>query len=321
MFFASIFQTLIVEPIFNLLVFIYALLPRHNFGLAIIIFTVVVRFLMWPLVKKQLHQARAMRELQPEIKRIKQATKGDRQKESMMLMELYKERGISPFGSIGVLVIQLIILIGLYQGLSKVIHDPKAIVDLAYPFIQSMSWIKELATNIGQFDATLFGVVDLKRSALGQGGIYWPAMIIVAGSAVAQYFQSKQLMPVDKDARGLRQILREASSGKQSDQSEINAAIGRSTRYFLPVLIFFFTVGIPSALSLYWLVSGLVAYWQQDRILKQDEKEMEVIADKPGRKDSKIIEGEVVSKPHTTTKKAKNTRKKPSKNTKKRRKK
>jgi YidC/Oxa1 family membrane protein insertase len=73
------FTTLIVQPIFNLLVLIYALLPGHNFGFALIIFTVIIRLLLWPLVKKQLHQARAMRELQPEIKKIKQATMGDRQ--------------------------------------------------------------------------------------------------------------------------------------------------------------------------------------------------------------------------------------------------
>ena len=84
--FASIFQILIVKPIFNLLVFIYAILPGHNFGLALIIFTIVVRMLMWPLVKKQLHQAKAMRKLQPEIKKIKAATKGNRQQESQMLM-------------------------------------------------------------------------------------------------------------------------------------------------------------------------------------------------------------------------------------------
>jgi YidC/Oxa1 family membrane protein insertase len=107
------FTTIIVRPIFNLLVFIYTILPGHDFGLALIIFTVVIRLLMWPLVKKQLRQARAMRELQPEIKRIKKAAAGNKQKESKMVMELYKEREISPFGSIGTLIIQVIILIGL----------------------------------------------------------------------------------------------------------------------------------------------------------------------------------------------------------------
>src|SRR5665213_3369003 len=126
------FTTIIVQPIFNLLVLIYALLPGHNFGLALILFTVVVRLLMWPLVKKQLHQAKAMRNLQPEIKKVKQAAKGNRQKESQMLMELYKERGINPFATFPVLIVQLVILIGLYSGLRRVISDPHNLVTFAY---------------------------------------------------------------------------------------------------------------------------------------------------------------------------------------------
>src|SRR3954468_2193892 len=100
------FTALIVKPLFNLLVFIYAILPGHNFGLALIIFTIIIRLLLWPLVKKQLHQAKAMRKLQPDIKRIKQATKGNRQKESQMLMELYKEKGIIPFATFPILIVQ-----------------------------------------------------------------------------------------------------------------------------------------------------------------------------------------------------------------------
>lgn len=306
------FQALVVQPIFNLLVLIYALLPGHNFGLALIMFTVLVRFLMWPLVKKQLHHAKAIRKLQPELKRIKKEANGDRQRESQMVMELYKEREVSPFGSIGILAIQLVILIGLYSGLQRVIRDPQAIIDFSYPFLQNMNWLRSLAADIGQFDATLLGLVDLTKPALQQGGIYWPAMAIVIGSAVSQYFQSVQLMPNDKDARTLRQILREASTGKQADQAEVNAAIGRSTRYFIPVMIFFFTVSLPSALGLYWLVGGVVAYLQQAKILKQDEEELEAVANKPLPKSksgkhqpSKItIEGEVISKkPKPKTKK------------------
>jgi YidC/Oxa1 family membrane protein insertase len=114
-----VFTTIIVRPIFNLLVAIYALLPGHNFGLAIIIFTIVVRLALWPLLKKQLHQAKIMRKLQPELKEIKKAAKGDRQKEALMMQELYKERGINPFGSIGIVLLQLPILIGLYSGLRR----------------------------------------------------------------------------------------------------------------------------------------------------------------------------------------------------------
>lgn len=290
------FTTIIVRPIFNLLVLIYALLPGHNFGLSIILFTIVIRLLLWPLLKRQLHQAKAMRKLQPELKRIKKAAAGDRRKESLMLMELYKERGISPFGSIGMLLLQIPILIGLYSGLHRIVQNPEAITTFAYPALQHLSWMKQLAGNIHLFDHSLFGVVDLTRAALNKtGGIYWPAMFIVLGSALSQYFQSKQLMPTDKDSRSLRSILKEAGSGKQADQGDVNAAVGRSTRYFLPAMIFLFTVNLASALSLYWLVGGVVAIIQQARILRDDETELEQVAAKtPTKKAELVPEAEVV---------------------------
>jgi YidC/Oxa1 family membrane protein insertase len=307
------FTNLIVQPLFNLLVFIYALLPGHNFGLALVIFTVIIRLLLWPLVKKQLHQAKAMRVLQPELKRIKQATKGNRQRESQMLMELYKERGINPFATFPILIIQLIILLGLYSGLMRIIKDPHTLVTFSYSFIQDMSWMRELAQNIDKFDNTLLGIVDLGRAALDKAGTYWPAMLIVLGSAVAQYFQAKQLMPQQKDQRGLRQILKAAGAGQQADQSEVNAAVGRSTRYFIPVMIFIFTVGIASALSLYWLVSGLVAFIQQSIVLNRDETELEALADKPSKDVKSIPEAEIVDskkKGKASPKKSKKKRKK-----------
>jgi YidC/Oxa1 family membrane protein insertase len=307
------FTTLIVQPIFNILVLIYAIIPGHNFGISIILFTILIRLLLWPLVKKQLHQAKVMRKVQPELKKIKATAKGDKQKESQMLMELYKEKGINPLGSIGILLIQLPIFLALYSGIKRIIDDPHQIITFAYAPLQHLPWMKELATNIHLFDATLFGIVDLTKSALGSGkAIYWPAMVIVLASAIVQFYQSKQLMPTDKNARKLRQILKDASSGNAADTSEVNAAVGKSTRYLLPVMIFLFTVSVASALSLYWLTSGIVAFIQQHIVLSRDEEEMEELADEP----DKVIEGEVISK--TTTKKP--TKKTKATKTKKRRK-
>src|SRR5512146_2496529 len=303
------FTTFVVQPIFNLLVLIYALLPGHNFGLALIILTIIIRLLLWPLLKKQLHQAKAMRQLQPEIKRVKQAAKGNRQKESQMLMELYKERGINPFATFPVLIVQLVILIGLYSGLRKVIDDPHQLVNFAYPSLQHLGWMQELSRNIHLFDNTLFGLVDLSRAALSKGGTYWPAMLIVAASAIAQYYQSKQLMPSSKEKRSLRAILKDAGSGKQADQSEVNAAVMSSTRYFLPVMIFLFTVNIASALSLYWFVGGVVAFIQQSIVLNKDEGEMEAIADKPSKDVKTIPEAEIVQSKTKTSSKAKRSKK------------
>jgi YidC/Oxa1 family membrane protein insertase len=259
-----------------------------------------------------------MRALQPELKRIKKAANGDRQKESMLLMELYKERGVNPLSAFPTLIIQFIVLIGLYSGLQKVIHDPHNIVNFAYPSLQQLPWLQHLSQNIHVFDNTLFGIVDLSKSALGKTGIYWPAMIIVLGSAITQYYQSKQLLPTTKDSRSLKDILREAGTGKQADQSEVNAAVGRSTRWLFPILIFVTTVNFPSALGLYWFVGGLVAYAQQWVVLRDDETEMEAIADAPARDTSKIPEAEIVETKSTHSPKPKN-KKKPAKKRRKKR--
>lgn len=306
------FTTFIVQPIFNLLVLIYAILPGHNFGLAIIIFTVIVRMALWPLVRKQLRHVKAMRKLQPEIKAIKKKAAGNKQKEQLMTMELYKEREISLFGPILILIPQFIILIGLYSGLNKVVHHPEEIINFAYPFLQHLGWMQQLATNINQFDETLFGIVDLTRSASGPSGIYWPAMIIVLASATVQYFQSNQLLPNDKNGRKLRDILKSAGNGEQADQSEVQAAVSRSTIFLLPIVIFFVTIGLPAALGLYWLVGGIVAIIQQTIILREDEETMEAIGDEPAKRNVKDIpEAEIVSAaPVKKNKAAKKKRKK-----------
>jgi len=289
------FDTLIVQPLFNLLVFIYALIPGHDFGLAIIIFTLVIRLALWPLIKKQLHHTKKLRELQPELKKIKAASKGDRQKESALTMELYKERRINPFATLGLTLLQFPVLIGLYLGLKKLIDNPQQLIDFSYPFIRDLSWIKQVAADPSLFNPTLFGLVDLKKAALLNGAWYIPALILVLGSAIAQYFQSKQLMPNAKDGKGLRQILKDASSGTKADASEMQAATGKFVVIMIPILIFFVTLGIASALSLYWFTSGLIAIIQQGRVLNKDEEEMEAIADAPVKK--KVVEGEIVKKP------------------------
>lgn len=299
------FTTLIVQPIFNLLVFIYALLPGHNFGVALIVFTIVIRLLMWPLVKKQLHHTKMMRKLQPQLRQIKKDAKGDKRKEQLMMMELYKEHNYNPLGTFPVLIVQFVVLIGLYLGLSKVIKDPQQIVDFAYPALQNLSWLQHLSENIKAFDNTFLGFIDLSRPAVGPLGLYLPALLLVVGSAGIQFLTSRQLMPVDKDARKLRHILKEAGSGQQADQYEVNAAISRSMMYIIPFFVFVFTVNLAAALSLYWLVGGIVAYIQQHIALKEDEQDMEKIADEPtAKKDpSKIIEAEIVSQPNPKPKK------------------
>ncbi len=296
------FDVLIVQPVFNLLVLIIALIPGHNFGLAVILFTIIIRLLLWPLIKKQLHQAKLMRKIRPELKRISQEAKGDRQKQALLQMELYKERGINPLKSIGVVLLQLPILIGLYVGLQRVIRDPNELLNFAYEPLRDLPWMQRLADNINNFDVSLFGLVDLSQAAVSSNGLYLPALAIVTASAVVQYFQAKQLTPVDKDARSLRAILSDASGGKQADQNELNAAVGRFTVAFLPAMIFVFTAGIASALPLYMLVGGLVALVQQTIVLREDAEEMQELSEPS--KSTKTIRSNKIAASKITTKQA-----------------
>ncbi len=264
--------TLFVQPIFNVLSLIYAIIPGHNFGIAIIIFTVLVRWAMYPLLKKQLKHTRAMREMQPEIKKIKKAAKGNRQQESLMMMELYKEKEIKPLSFIGLMIVQIIVFIALFSGLNRIVNDPQQIVEFSYEPIQNMSFMQDLSNDISQFDNTLFGFVDLSRSAIDSDqGFYFPAFILVLGSAIIQFFQIRQTMPNDKEGRKLRDILNDAKTGKEPDNSEVNAAMGRNMGYIMPFLIFVITIGFPAALALYWFTSGLMAFLQQRHLLNQDE--------------------------------------------------
>lgn len=284
--------TLVVQPIFNVLTLIYSLLPGHNFGVAIILFTLVVRFALFPMLKRQLKHTKAMRDLQPEIKKIKEKTKGNRQQESLLTMELYKEREIRPMAYIGLMVLQIVLFLALFQGLNRVVNNPQEVYDFSYPAIQNTAFMQDLNQDISQFDNTLFGVVDLGRAAVDSDqGFYFPAFLLVLGSAVIQFVQIRQTMPNDKQGRKLREILRDANTGKQADSSEVNAAMGRNMSYVLPIFIFIVTIGFPAALSLYWFVGGLIAYLQQYYLLKQDEYAMEtataeVVSKKPLR-DSK----------------------------------
>jgi YidC/Oxa1 family membrane protein insertase len=311
-FIGQVFHVLIGQPIFNLLVIIIAILPGHNLGVAIIIFTLLVRIALYPLLKKQLHHAMALKKLQPEMKKIKKQAKGDKALESKLMMELYKEKEVSPFGSIGIILAQLPILLALYLAITKIIKDPNSLVTQTYSWVQNLPYVESLANNIQNFDESLMGLVDLTRSATGPEGFYWPAMLLVIGSVVVQYYQSRQLMMTDKNTRSLRVLLKDTAAGKEVDQSEVQAATNKLTLYIIPFFLFIVAINLASALSLYWMVGGLIAIWQQSRILKKDVTEMEAEVD------GEPVEAEVIESTNTT-KKPKNKTKK-SKKTKKRRK-
>jgi YidC/Oxa1 family membrane protein insertase len=276
------FNTFIVQPIFNLLLVIYSLIPGGDFGIALIIFTILVRLLMWPLIKKQLHQVKAMRKLQPELVKIKKETKGDKRLESMRMMELYKKHDVSPFRSIGVLLIQLPIFIALFEVIRIFTAQRDQVASFTYEFLKGIGPIADLIANPNNFNQKMFGFFDLTHQAITSNPFAVDIFVLVlaVAAAVTQYIMSKQTTPQQTSNKKLRDIMSEAADGKQADQSEMNAIMMNKMMKFLPIMMFFIMINLPGALVLYYTVSNIVAVFQQKTVLEGDAEEMIQIADK-----------------------------------------
>lgn len=284
----NIYDLLVVQPIFNLLTAIYALIPGGDFGVTIIIFTIIMRFLMYPLLKKQLHQTRLMRKLQPKLKQIKKDARGNRQLEAMQMMELYKRHGVSPFRSIALLLIQLPIFLGLYHAIQIYTLHRDQIEKYTYNFLESIGPIRALIEHPDSFNQKLLGFIDLTKHAIGQNGVETTLIVLAILSAITQYILSKQTMPQDSPKKSFRQIMAEAADGKQADQAEMNALVMQNMVKFMPIMMFFIMMSLPGAIAFYYTISNLVAVAQQAYLLRKDEEELEEIAEEvtPAKKKS-----------------------------------
>lgn len=304
----NIFELIVVQPIFNLLISLYAIVPGADFGIAIIIFTVIVRFMIYPLTKSMLHQSRAMQKLQPELAKIKKNANGNKQLEAMQMMDLYKRNNVSPFRSIGILLIQLPIFIALFQVIQIFTFHRDQIAKFTYDFLENLPAIHALIQNPSSFNEKLLNVVDLVRPAIQNGRIDIFLILLAVVAGVTQYIMSKQTMPQTGSKKRLRDIMSEAADGKEANQSEINAIVMGKMAKFLPIMMFFIMISVPGALALYYAVSNIVAVAQQHYLLKQDEEELEEIADSAPIKNKKAIKKSATKQREKNAKEATVTR-------------
>lgn len=247
------FETLVVQPIINVVIVIYSIIP--NFGLALIIFTILFRSAIHPLVKKQLAHNKRMHDIKPDLKQIKEDTKGDPQETSRRTSKLYKEKGVKPLAPLAPIALQVLVLIGLYTGLRDIADDANNIIDISYEFLRNFGSFKDVVQDVSNLDYTLLGAVDLSRSA-GGSGIYVPALLLVMGSAISQYFMGAQTLPKED---------------KESKESDLQSKLGKGLMFLIPLIIFWVTYGLASVIALFWFASGAVGYVQQRYILKQQE--------------------------------------------------
>jgi len=279
----NIFELLITQPIFNLLVGLYSIIPGGDFGIALIIFTIFVRLLMWPLVKKQIHQVKVMRKIQPQITKIKKVNKGNKQAEALQTMELYKKNGVNPFRTIGVLLVQLPIFIALFQVIRIIATHREDVERFAYSFMEGLPAVKSIIENPDNFNQFFLGFINLTDTAFSSGvNIY--LILLALAAAATQFVISKQTMPQTTPTKKFGEIMKEAAEGKQANQSEMNAIVMSKMIKFLPVMMFFIMINLPGALALYYTTSNLVAAFQQKRLLDHDVEEIIETAEKDVKK-------------------------------------
>jgi len=283
----NIFETFIVQPIFNLLMGLYSIIPGGDFGIALILFTILIRFALWPLVVRQLHQVKAMRKLQPELAKIKKGSKGNRQLESMQMLELYKKHDVKPFRSILILLIQLPIFIALYQVIQIFTLHRDQIAEFTYDFMENFPPIRALIDHPEQFNEKLLGIVDLTAHAISPAGVNIFLVILALIAAYTQYIITKQTSPQAGSTKRFRDVMSEAAEGKQPDQAELNAVMMSKMMKIMPFFMLFIMLSLPGALALYYVTSNVFAAIQQHFLLKRDAEEMDKIADQGIKKEGK----------------------------------
>lgn len=253
----EIFDLLVYNPVYNLLIFIYSTFSFRDFGIAIIIVTLIIKILLIPLSKKQIESQKKMQELQPKIKEVQEKYKNDKEKQSRTLLALYKENKTNPFSGCLPLIVQLIFLIAIYRVLFNISSSGlKVDPSVLYSFV----------SDPGQINKMFLGLIDLSStlniSHLALSDV--PHAILVLLAAGSQYFQTKMLMITKKE---------EKKNKKQDDgKPDFSEIMTKQMLYLGPLLTLFIGVKFPAGLALYWFVSTGFMIGQQYYLTRNDEK-------------------------------------------------
>ncbi len=218
-----LYNEIIYRPILNLLVYLYNIIPGHDVGIVIILVTILIRIILAPLFHKSLKGQKAMSALQPKLNELREKHKDDKEAQTKAMLDLYKEHKINPLSSCLPILVQLPILIALYQVFDKAL---KGNLDGLYNFV----------ANPGVLDPTLLGFLDLTKPNI--------PLAVIAG--LAQFWQSKLMV-----------------SSQHPSNDPTMKIMSVQTTYVLPIISIVIAVSLPAGLPLYWVVTTLFAVGQQ----------------------------------------------------------
>ena len=240
---SSLWHTIVYKPLYNILILLVGILPGNSVGGAIILLTLFVKILLYPLTGKSIRAQRKMRELEPHLKRIREEHKDDKQKQAKHTMELYQQHKVTPLSGCLPVLIQIPIIIGLY-----------------WVFLKGL---KVIDTSILYNFVGVPGVLDMHflMFDLAQKSI---VLALLAGGT--QFIQTHISL-------GKQPPLPPVSTEKGSFQEDFARSMQMQMRYILPVMIGFIAYRTAGAVALYWATSNILSIIQE--LLMRPQAKME----------------------------------------------
>ncbi len=249
----ELLKIIFYEPLYNGLIFLVSVIPGADLGVAVIILTLAVKFVLFPLSHKSSKAQAAMKHIEPEVKGLQEKHKGNKEELARKTMELYRERGVNPFSGCLSILVQFPIIIALYwvffkgmavspelaatlPSLPGYLNGSLLDTEALYSFVHMPPFLK----------TTLFGIIDVTEKSL--------ALALLAG--VSQYYQMKRAFP---GSGGFPK-----ATGSWKD--DFGSGMAFQMRYIMPVMVFVFAYTISAAIALYWAVSNIFTLIQEEMI-------------------------------------------------------
>src|SRR3989344_5798344 len=248
---AQLFHLIFYQPILDLLVFFYNIIPGNDIGVAIVVLTALIRLLSYPLNQQSIKSQKALRDLQPKIDELKRKYADNKQEQGRAMMELYKTEKVNPFSSCLPLLIQFPFLIAVYYVFRDGLAGPESL-DMVYEFMSRPEVISPI--TLGRFDLSKVS----------------PTLAVLAGAA--QYWQAKMMV-----TKRPPKIVQNKEGSKDEDMMAI---MNKQMVYFMPAITVFIGLSFPAGLTLYWLITTIFTGLQQMYLFKKSRKsELSVPAD------------------------------------------
>ena len=249
------FETLLYQPIYNLIISLYNLVP--DMGVAILLITILIKVVLYPLTTKSIKAQKSLTELQPKMEEVKKKHKDNQQQLAQETMKLYKEHKVNPFGSCLPVLVQLPIFIALYWVLRDIFVLDKS--GLLYTFVSQPESINPITLGFFNLSDTSF------------------VLAILAGAA--QFWQAKMFSKK-----------RAPKAAKEGGKDEnMMSTMYKQMLYFMPAFTVIIGMGLPAGLTLYWFLSTLSTAVQQDIIFRKKDNEKV-------KMNNGVIEGEAIDK-------------------------